>query len=98
MKNFVHPHEAECTLDSLNKLDDKWKDRYGGSLDSIMMCNRPEEARLSGKKDCAKSCHPGMDKVHCLSDKALPGYRSFSMIWIGDEVKRREGLTIRTIR
>jgi hypothetical protein len=38
------------------------------------------------------SCHPGMDKAHCLSDKVLPGCRSFSIIWKGEEVKRRKKL------
>ena len=71
-------------------LRNKWKDRYGGNLDSGMMCNRLEEAHLSGKKDCAMSCHPGMGKAYCLSDKALPGCRSFSMIWKREEVKRRK--------
>jgi len=75
VKNFVHQHELECTIDNLNKLDDKWKAHCGGNLDSVMMCNRPEEAHLSGKKDFAMSCHTGMGKAHCLSEKALHGYR-----------------------
>ena len=59
-----------------------------------MMCNHPDEAHSSGKKDYAMSCHSDMGKPHYLSDKALPGYRSFSMIWEGDEMKRLKDIKL----
>jgi hypothetical protein len=86
-KNFAHRHESECTTGNLNKLDDKWKDHCAEIPDSVKKCNRLWEARWSGKKDFAKSFLLDMDRGHCLSDKALLEFHSFSM-WRKEEKEK----------
>ena len=78
-KISVHRSESVCRPGNRNKRDDKWKDRSGETPDSTAKCNRLQESHWSGKRYCAKYNYLDKDKDRCLSDKALSGFRSFSI-------------------